>query len=273
MQPAVFAAPQCVHHHQRGAAAVLALVPLLPPLPPAPSLPLRPATMPLTLAAAVLLAPRPAAPRHLLVHGRRDRLAVDLDDQHVAVARGQGAFAHVNISRPCQTQDPLLDRRGRRRGPEEHPPEPAGDLEAHPRGQPAEPADDQRAVGVTRQAQRHVQGVHARPAAVPRHEESPDIGDRSTTGLESPPGGRVRHAIAAGPPSRRVEPIVVRLEEELDQQAPQRPQQPQQRRLELEERRGPLVIDAVRHDLVEPLTSLRRRSSTVGGQGTAGGLL
>ncbi len=65
MQTTVLAAPQRVHHHQRGAAAVLALVPLLPPLLPAPSLPSRPAPMPLTLAALLVAGPRAAAPRQL----------------------------------------------------------------------------------------------------------------------------------------------------------------------------------------------------------------
>jgi hypothetical protein len=98
--------------------------------------------------------------------------------------------------------------------------------------------------------------VHAGPAAVARHEEGPDIGDRPTTGLERPPSGGVGHAIAAGLPGRLVEPIVARPEEELDQQAPQRPQEPQQGCLEVEERRGPLVLQTVGDDLVEPLTGL-----------------
>ena len=154
--------------------------------------------MPLALAAPLVAGPRAAPPRQLLLGGRGGRLAVDLDDQHLAVVLGQGAVAEVDVGGPGQAQDPLLDRRGRRRGPQEHPPESAGDPEAHPGGQPAEPADDQRAVGVAGQAQRDVQGMHAGPAAVARHEEGPDIGDRPATGLERPLGGGVRHAIAAG---------------------------------------------------------------------------
>jgi hypothetical protein len=254
VQPAVLAPPQGVHHHQRGTASVLALVALLSTLLPAPSLSLLPAPMPLTPAALLWAGPPAASPRQFLLGGRGGRFAVDLDDQHLPLALRQGAFSQVDISGPGQAQDPLLDRRGRRRRPQEHPPEPAGGLETHPRGQPAEPADDQRGVGVARQAQRHVQGVHAGPAAVARHEERPGIGDRAATRLERPPGGGVRHAVATGPPGRRVEPVVARPEEELNQQASQRPQEPQQGRLEVEERRRPLVIRAVRDDLVEPRT-------------------
>jgi hypothetical protein len=129
-------------------------------------------------------------------------------------------------------------------------------VEADPSGQPTEPADDQRGVGVAGQAQRHVQRVHAGPAAAPRHEEGPGVGDRPATGLERAPGGGVRHPIAAGLPGRQVGPVVAGPEEELHQQTPQRPQEPQQRRLELEEGRGPLVHQAVRDDLVEPLAGL-----------------
>src|SRR5512135_1202896 len=256
VQPTVLAPPERVHHHQCRAPAVLALVPLLPPLLPAPTPPFRPAPMPLTLAAVFVMSPWAAAPRQFLLRGRGGRLAVDLDDQDLALVLGQGALAQVHRSGPGQAQDPLLDRRGRRRRPQEHPPESAGDLEAHPGGQPAEPAENQWAEGVARQAQRHVQGVHAGPVAVARQEEGPDIGDRPATGLERPPGGGVRHAIAAGLPGRRVEPIVACPEEELDQQTAQRPQEPQEGRLELEERRGPLIIQTGGDDLVEPLTDL-----------------
>src|SRR5512143_565529 len=78
VQPTVFAPPQRVHHHQRRAAAVLALVPLLPPRLPTPPLPLRPAPMPLALAAGCVPRPRAAAPRQLPLRGRGGRLAVDL---------------------------------------------------------------------------------------------------------------------------------------------------------------------------------------------------
>ena len=229
--------------------------------------------MPLTLAALVVAGPRAAAPRQFLLGGRGDRLAVDLDDQYVAIIRGQWTFAQIDISGPGQAQDPLLDRRGRRCRPQKHLPESAGDLEAHPRGQPAEPPDEQRAVSVAGQPQRHVQGVDTVPAAAARHEERPDVGDRPATGLEGPPGVGVRHAIAAGLPGPQVELIMTCPEEELDQQASERPQESQQGRLELEERRGSLVIRAGRDDLVEPLMGLARRSSTVGGQAAAGGLL
>src|SRR5438270_7364714 len=119
-EPPVVTTTQGVHHHQRGAAAVLALVPLLPPPLPTPSLPPRTAPMPLTLAALVAPRPGPSPPRQLSVRGRGDRLAVDLDDQHVAVALGQGAGAEEDVGGPAQAQDPLLDRRRRRRRPQEH---------------------------------------------------------------------------------------------------------------------------------------------------------
>src|SRR4051794_23741435 len=45
VEPTILAAPERVHHHQGGAATVLALVPLLPPLLPTPMLALRPAPM------------------------------------------------------------------------------------------------------------------------------------------------------------------------------------------------------------------------------------
>jgi hypothetical protein len=76
--------------------------------------------------------------------------------------------------------------------------------------------------------------MHAGPAAAPRHQEGPDRGDQPATGLERPPGGGIRRAIATGLPGRRVDPVVARPEGELDQQAPRRPQEPQQRRLEVE---------------------------------------
>src|SRR5512143_476421 len=256
MQPTILAPPQRGHHHQGGAAAVLALVPLLPPLLPAPTPSFRPAPMPLTPAARFVMSPRAAAPVQFLRCGRGGRLAVDLDDQDLPLVLRQGAFAHRDISGSGQAQDPLLDRRTRRRRPQEHPPELAGDLEAHPGGQPAEPADDQRAEAISRQAQRHVQGMHAGPAAVPRHEERANIGDRPATGPERPPGGGVRRAIAAGLPGRRVEPVVAGAEEELDQYASQRLQESQQSRLELEERRGSLLVQTGGNDLIEPLVGL-----------------
>ncbi len=99
-----------VHHHQRGAAAVLALVPLFPPLLPAPSLPSRPAPMPLTLAALLVTGPRAAAPRQFLLGGRGNRLAVDLDDQYVAIIRGQWTFAQIDISGPSPGPTPQSPR-------------------------------------------------------------------------------------------------------------------------------------------------------------------
>src|SRR5512135_1055753 len=90
VQPTAVAPPQGVHHHQRGAAAVLALVPLLPPWLAAPTLPPRPAPVPLTLAAGGVPRPRAAAPRQFLLGGRGGRFAVDLDDQHLAIVGGQG---------------------------------------------------------------------------------------------------------------------------------------------------------------------------------------
>src|SRR4051812_16392834 len=51
VQPAVLTATQGVHHHQRDAPAVLALVPLLPPPAATPALP--PGPTPVALAAAV----------------------------------------------------------------------------------------------------------------------------------------------------------------------------------------------------------------------------
>ncbi len=213
--------------------------------------------MPLTLAAFSTSRLRLAAACQLLVRGRRDRLAVDLDDQHVAVVLGQGAFAQEDIGRPGQAQDPLLDRRGRRRGPQEHPPESAGDLETHPGGQPAEPADDQRAVAIAGQAERDIQGVDAGAATGAWHEVGPQIGDRPATGLERPLGGVVRDAIAPRlRPGRQIEPSVACLKEQWDQQTAQRPQEHKQGRLEVEERCGPWVLQAISDDLVEPLMGL-----------------
>src|SRR6185437_201142 len=95
VQPTVVASPQGVHHDERGAAAVLALVPLLPPHLPAPALPLGAPPMPLTPAAPLVVDPRAAPPRQLLLGRRGGRLAVDLDDQHLTVVLGQGACAEV----------------------------------------------------------------------------------------------------------------------------------------------------------------------------------
>jgi hypothetical protein len=207
--------------------------------------PPRPPPMALTAAVAAAPVARPwtAPARQFLCRGRRYRLAIDLDDQHLAVVFGQGAVAEIDVGGPRQAQDPLLDGRGRRRGPQEHLPEAAGQPEAHPGGQAAEPADDQGAVGVARQAQRGIQGMHAGTAAAARHEEGPAIGDRPATGLECPLGGRIRHAIAARlRPRRQVQPALPRVEEELDQQAAQRSQQPQEGLLEVEEgRRTPIT--------------------------------
>lgn len=116
------------------------------------------------------------------VAGGGCRLAIDLDDQRLAVVAGHRAVARVDRGRPRQAQDPLLDRRGRRRGPQEHPPEAAGEPETQPGGQPTEPADDQRAVGIARQAQGDIQGMHAGtvsarsfPAASDRHDTPAEI--------------------------------------------------------------------------------------------------
>src|SRR5262249_51017517 len=114
----------------------------------APPPPVRPAAVPRPFAAPLVADPWAAPPRQLLLGGRGGRLAVDLDDQHLAIVPGQRAVAEVDVRGPGQPQHPLLDRRGRRRGPQEHPPEAAGDVEADPGGQPAEPADDQPGVGV-----------------------------------------------------------------------------------------------------------------------------
>src|SRR5262249_60321443 len=109
-------------HRHRGLPAVLPLPPLPPPPVPPPPLPLGPPPMSLTPAAPLVADPWAAPPRQFLLGGRGGRLAVDLDDQHVAVVGGHGAVAEVDVRGSRQPQDPLLDRRGRRRGPQEHPP-------------------------------------------------------------------------------------------------------------------------------------------------------
>src|SRR4051794_18531021 len=93
--------------------------------------------------------------------------------------------------------------------------------------------------------------MHAGPAAAPWHEEGADIDDRPAAGLERPLGIGVRRAIAPGVPVGRIEPIVAGTEVELDEYASQRPQQPQQGCLELEERRGPPLIQTRGDDLLE----------------------
>ncbi len=163
VQPTLLTSPQRIHHHQGDAPTVLALVPLLPSLLPTPTRSFRPSPMPLTPTARSVMGPRATAPVQFLRCGRGSRLAVDLNDQDLPLLLGQGTFAQVDISGPGQSQDPLLDRRTRRRRPQEHPSELAGDPEAHPGGQAAEPADHQGAEGVARQAQGHVQGMRAGP--------------------------------------------------------------------------------------------------------------
>src|SRR5262249_46251097 len=69
-------------------------------------------------------------------------------------------------------------------------------------------------------------------------------------------GGGAPHPRAAGLRGRQVEPVVVRPEEELDEQPAERPQQPQQGRLEREEGGRPRVTEAVGDDLIEPLMGL-----------------
>src|SRR5207248_317197 len=89
MQPAVRAPTQGVYHHQGGAATVLALVSFLSPgfAPPSPPPGPAPMTLTATVAAAGMTRPWAAAPRQLRLGGRRRRLAVDLQDQHLAVIR------------------------------------------------------------------------------------------------------------------------------------------------------------------------------------------
>ena len=129
VQPAGLAPPQGVHHHQGVAAAVL-LFPLLPLRLPAPPLPPGPAPMPLTPAARFVTDPRSTPPRQFLRCGRGGRLAVDLDDQHLAVVLGKG-LREVDVGRPrqAQTHSSIAEAVG---GPQEHRPQAAGDLETHP---------------------------------------------------------------------------------------------------------------------------------------------
>src|SRR5438270_7554618 len=89
------------------------------------------------------------------------------------------------------------------------------------------------------------------------YEVGPLIGDLAATGLELSRGVLLRDAIAAYPrPRRQIQPSVARLEEQLDQQAAERLQEREQGLLEVEERGGPRVLQAIRDDLVEPLMGL-----------------
>src|SRR4051794_3710518 len=121
MQATVVAATQGIHHHQRGTATVLALVPLLAPRLAPATFPPRPAPMTLAAAGTAALVARSGATssRQFLFGRRGRRLAIDLDDQHLALAHGHGAVAEVDVGGPGQAQDPLLDGRARRRGPQE----------------------------------------------------------------------------------------------------------------------------------------------------------
>src|ERR1700677_5071815 len=108
MQMAVFAPFERVHQHQRGTAAVLALVPsfafLLVTVALAASFP----AMPLAVAAA--LGPglaRLASFLQFLVGSGGNRLAVALDDEHLAIAFRQRPAAEPGIGEPAESENPL----------------------------------------------------------------------------------------------------------------------------------------------------------------------
>src|SRR5262249_15815346 len=91
-------------------------------------------------------------------------------------------------------------------------------------------------VGVAGQAQLDIQRMHAGTATTARHQEGPQIGDRTATGLEGPWCLRVGQTITPRPdPGRVVQPVMPASEQQLDQHTPQRSQEFQEGVLELEE--------------------------------------
>src|SRR5271168_4501530 len=97
--------------------------------------------MPLALAAASLglVLARSAAFGQFLSGGGRNRLAIALNDQHLAIALGQRTGTQPDLSRSSQPQNPPLDRRGGRCPAQEHAAQFAGQTETQTRGQPTEP--------------------------------------------------------------------------------------------------------------------------------------
>jgi hypothetical protein len=269
VQPTVHAPAQGVHHHQGGTPAILALVPFLAPWLAPPALPPGAAPMPLAsaTAAAGMARPGAAASLQLLLGSRRRRLAVDLHDQHLTIILGQGAGAEVDEGGPGQPQDPLLDGRDWRRAPQEHRAEAAGQPEADPGGQAAQPADHQGAVSIAGQAQLDIQRMHAGTTAAARHEEGSVIGDRAATGLQRPPSLGVGQAIATGlGPWGQVQSIVAGTQEQLDQQTAQRSEELPEGLLKFQEGGGRRIAEAEVDDPVELAVELLPSSPTVGGR-------
>src|SRR5262249_41767140 len=259
VQPTVQAPAQGVHHHQGGTAAILVLVPFLAPGLAPPSLPPGPAPMTLAsaVAAAGMMRPWAAASLQLLLGGRRRGLAVDLQDQHLTVLLGQGAGAEVDEGGPGQAQDPFLDGRDRRRAPQEHRAEAAGQPEADPGGQAAEPADHQGAVRIAGQAQLDIQRMHAGATAAARHEEGAVIGDRAATGLERPLSLGVGQAITTGlGPWGQVQSIVAGTQEQLDQQTAQGSEELPEGLLKFKEGGGRRIAEAEADDSVKLVVEL-----------------
>ena len=122
-----------------------------------------------------------------LLGGRGDRLAVDLDDQYVAIILGQWTCDRIDISGPGQprTHSSIAEAGGA--APRNISPNLLAIWKLNRVANRSEPADEQRAVRVAGQPQRHVQGVDTVPAAAARHEERPDVGGRPATGLEGRP--------------------------------------------------------------------------------------
>ncbi len=220
VQSSVLATSQRVHHHQRDAPPVLALLASFPAF-LLLSLPfLLPAvTLAAARASARVLVPRAAAFGQLLL-GRGGRcLTVHLDDQHFTVIFRRRRCFHVGPGpRRAQTQHQLFNRLARRGPANKRLENRPGRRVADPGGQACHQPADTQAKAVRRDAQSRIQWEPAASVLLVQQVSS-SVGYRSAKRFEGPHGKVVFDAILPiGQVRLHVQPFMPYRQEQTQQQ-------------------------------------------------------